>query len=270
MTRFTKYSFAALSIFFLSSSCSLFEPINAEKKVEVADSTPPGTLMLTERLYIDRVPVTNFMYQEFLDHLENYWSLVKHEKMKDFPHYGLDKDLVFQPQSGSCELFREASLENPQEMLTNKLNMENYSSSPLFQSHPVVNVSKKQAELFCLWRTDIVNAVYAIKSKNAWQRERFPYKVLYRLPTEREMINAQSKLESQSKLFKYQGQIYAYTGDPALFSKMQDKTDQMTIMEIKEIGKYKTYNSMLDRNLSYYNQQELKTGFRCICEVVKN
>jgi hypothetical protein len=41
-------------------------------------------------------------------------------------------------------------------------------------------------------------------------------------------------------------------------------------MEIKEIGKNKTYNSLLDRNLSYYNQQELKTGFRCICEVLNN
>jgi hypothetical protein len=270
MTRSTKYSFAVLSIFFLSSSCSLFQPIGAKKNVKIADSTPPGTLMLTESLYIDRVPVTNFMYQEFLDHLENYWSLTKHEKMKDLPRYGLDKDLVFQPQSGSPELFREAGLQNPQEMLTNKLNMENYYNSPLFQSHPVVNVSRKQAELFCLWRTDIVNAVYAIKSNNAWQRERYPYKVRYRLPTEREMITAQSKLERELNLFKYQGQIYAYTGDPALFSDMQDDPDQMTIMEIKEIGKNKTYNSMLDRNLSYYNQQELKTGFRCICEVVKN
>jgi formylglycine-generating enzyme required for sulfatase activity len=270
MTRFTKYSFAAISILFLSGSCSLFEPINAKKKVKVTDSTPPGTLMLTENLYIDRVPVTNFMYQEFLDHLENYWSLTKHEKMKDLPRYGLDKDLVFKPQTGSRRLFREASLQNPQEMLTNKLSMENYYNSPFFQSHPVVNVAKKQAELFCLWRSDIVNAVYAIKSNSAAQRERYPSKVLYRLPTKREMIKAQNKLEREFKLFKYQDQIYAYTGNFDLFSEMQDDTDQMTIMEIKEIGKDKTYNSMLDRNLSYYKQQELKTGFRCICEVVNN
>nr|WP_240961765.1 SUMF1/EgtB/PvdO family nonheme iron enzyme [Nonlabens sp. Ci31] len=269
MTRITKYSFVAISILFLSSSCSLFQPINAKKKVEVADSTPPGTLMLTEILYIDRVPVTNSMYQEFLNHLENYWSLSKHEKMKELPHYGLDEDVVFEPQTGSRELFREASLQNPQEMLTNKLSMENYYTSPFFQSHPVVNVSKKQAELFCLWRTDIVNAVYAIKSNSASQRARFPYKVLYRLPTEPEMIRAQNKLDREFKLFKYQNQIYAYTGNFDLFSKMQDNTGQMTIMEIKEIGKNKTYNSMLDRNLSYYNQQELKTGFRCICEVTK-
>ena len=50
---------------------------------------------------------------------------------------------------------------------------------------------------------------------------------------------------------------------------MQDDKSQMTIMEIKEIAKDGIYNSLLDRRLEYYDQEELKTGFRCICEILE-
>lgn len=269
MNRFTKYSIVALIIILFTSSCSLFKPVNSSDPYVLDPSTPPGTIMLTEDLYIDRVPVTNLMYSEFLENIENYWSLEKHEKIKDFPRYGLEKDSVFTPWTGNTRLYMEANHQDPEEMITTKLSMGNYASSPFFQWHPVVNVSRKQAELYCLWRTDLANSVYAIKSKNAFKRSRFPYQVKFRLPTQREMIAAQNKLEREFKLTKYQDQIYAYTGDFGLFRRMQDEKGQMTILEIKEIAKDTVFNAMLDRRLSYYDQNELKTGFRCICEVVE-
>lgn len=269
MHRFTKYSIVALTLLFITSSCSLFKPVNSSDPYTIDPSTPPGTIRLTESLYIDRVPVTNLMYSEFLENIENYWSLEKHEKIKEFPRYGLKKDSVFIPWTGNTRLYMEANHQDPEEMITTKLSMGNYASSPFFQWHPVVNISREQAELYCLWRTDLANSVYAIKSKNASRRSRFPYQVKFRLPTEREMIAAQNKLEREYKLTKYQDQIYAYTGDFGLFRRMQDNKGQMTILEIKEIAQDTTYNAMLDRRLSYYDQNELKTGFRCICEIIE-
>ncbi|PPK95018.1 sulfatase-modifying factor enzyme 1 [Nonlabens xylanidelens] len=269
MNKITKHSFVALCILIITTSCSVFQPVDTNDPLVTDPSTPPGTIQLTENLYIDRVPVTNLMYKEFLDNLSNYWSMKKHEELKTFPRFNLDADSVFIPWTGNTRLLMSATHSNPQEMITSKLSTGNYSSSPFFQWHPVVNINKEQAELFCLWRTDLANAVYAIKSKNESKRARFPYKVKYRLPTEKEMIAAQNKLEREFKLTKYQNQIFAYTGDFGLFRRMQNETEQLTITEIKEIGKDKTYNAMLDRNLSYYQQSELKTGFRCICEIIE-
>ncbi|MEN8897403.1 MAG: SUMF1/EgtB/PvdO family nonheme iron enzyme [Nonlabens sp.] len=269
MNRITKYSIVALTILLITSSCSLFKPVSSTDPFIIDPSTPPGTIKLTNDLYIDRVPVTNLMYNEFLENIENYWSLEKHEKMKEYPRFGLEEDSVFTPWTGNTRLYMQVNHQNPEEMITTKLNMENYANSPFFQWHPVVNISRKQAELYCLWRTDLANAVYAMKSKNASRRSIFPYQVKFRLPTQKEMIAAQNKLEREYKLTKYQEQIYAYTGDFGLFRRMQDNKGQMTILEIKEIAKDTVFNAMLDRRLSYYEQEELKTGFRCICEVTK-
>ena len=268
MIKITKYSVVIILLFLLTTSCGLFRSIDSNDPYQIDPTTPPGTIKLTENLYIDRVPVTNLMYKEFLSNVENYWSLEKHEKLKSFPRYDLDKDSVFIPWTGNTRLLMEVTHQDPRKMLTTKLSMGNYSSSPFFQWHPVVDISKKQAELYCLWRTDLANSVYAIKSKNKSQRARFPYKVKYRLPTQKEVIAAQNKLEREFKLTKYQDQIYAYTGDFSLFRRMQDDKSQMTIMEIKEIAKDGIYNSLLDRRLEYYDQEELKTGFRCICEIL--
>lgn len=269
MNRVTKYSIVAIIISLLTSSCSLFKPVDSSDPYIDNPSIPPGTIKLTDKLYIDRVPVTNFMYKEFLENIENYWSLEKHEKIKNFPRYGLDKDSVFTPWTGNTRLYMEATHQNPREMITRKISMGNYASSPFFQWHPVINITKKQAELYCLWRTDLANSVYAIRSKNAAARSRFPDKVKFRLPTEKEMIAAQYKLEREFKLTKYQDEIYAYTGDFTLFKRLQDEKGQMSILEMNEIGKDKVYNAMLDNKLSYYEEDELRNGFRCICEILE-
>ncbi|GAL76607.1 hypothetical protein JCM19275_1755 [Nonlabens ulvanivorans] len=112
----------------LTISCGP-KPSNTEVAIELEDtSIPPGTIKLTDNLYIDRVPVTNLMYSEFLDHLGNYWSEKKHEKMKSYPSYGLEADSVFQPYNGSTRLMIGATLD-PRLMVTPKLTLGNYTST---------------------------------------------------------------------------------------------------------------------------------------------
>ncbi|GAK76036.1 hypothetical protein JCM19296_1633 [Nonlabens ulvanivorans] len=248
----------------LTISCGP-KPSNTEVAIELEDtSIPPGTIKLTDNLYIDRVPVTNLMYSEFLDHLGNYWSEKKHEKMKSYPSYGLEADSVFQPYNGSTRLMIGATLD-PRLMVTPKLTLGNYTSHPYYQWHPVVHVSQEKAELFCKWRTDMVNAVYGIRSKNENQRSQYPTKVSYRLPSEKEMIAAQNLLDKQLKLLTYQDEIYSYAGDFYKFRRIQDDY-HMAVFEMKELSKNGPYLPLY-KSLSYYEAKELNTGFRCICEV---
>lgn len=235
-----------------------------DQTLEEDPSVPPGTIKLTETLYIDKVPVTNFMYDEFLDHLEKYWSDKKHEEMKSYATYGLDADSVFEPYRGNIRLLMSARLD-PRLMVYNKLDMNDYRTHPYYQWHPVVSVSQEQAELYCKWRTDMVNAVYGIRSKNKRQRSEYPEKVRYRLPTEKEMIAAQNLLDPALKMLTYQDAIYTYAGDFYKFKRIQDE-NHMAIFEMREISKNGVYLPLRE-SLSYYEENELNTGFRCICEV---
>ncbi|MGJ8684625.1 MAG: SUMF1/EgtB/PvdO family nonheme iron enzyme [Nonlabens sp.] len=244
-------------------------PINTKSKTNIKEeiedpSVPPGTVKLTDHLYIDRVPVTNLMYQEFLDHLEKYWSDKKHEKMKSYEKYGLDPDTVFAPYNGNIRLLMSAHID-PRLFVQPKLDMNNYMSHPYYQWHPVVHVSQEQAELFCKWRTDMVNAVYGIRSKNANQRKKYPAQVIYRLPSENEMTAAYTLLDKKLQLLTYQDEIYSYYGDFYKFKRIQDE-NHMAVFEMKELSKNGEYFP-LNKALSYYEADELNTGFRCICEV---
>ncbi len=255
-----------LSILFLLINCSGYKNMDKYDPLEVDPSTPPGTIQLTDNLYIDKVPVTNLMYNEFLDHLENYWSLKRHEELKNLPSYGVKPDSVFIPWSGNTRLYMAMSHENPFELINNKLNVDNYTSAPWYQWHPVVQINKEQAEMYCKWRTDVVNAVYAIRSKNARKRDRFPSKVTYRLPTVAEMKAAQYKLDREYKLLRYKEQIYGYNGDFHEFKRMQDD-DQLFIFELNEYAQTGEYNPLFDYEPNVYQKSEFQNGFRCICEV---
>ncbi|MBF4983297.1 SUMF1/EgtB/PvdO family nonheme iron enzyme [Nonlabens mediterrranea] len=259
-----KAPFTLYILFFITLSCGP-KPSQTEVAVELEDtSIPPGTIKLTDNLYIDRVPVTNLMYAEFLDHLGNYWSEKKHEKMKSYASYGLEADSVFQPYTGSTRLMMGATLD-PKHMVTSNLTLGNYTSHPYYQWHPVVNISQEKAELFCKWRTDMVNAVYGIRSRNESQRSQYPTQVYYRLPTEKEMIAAQNLLDKKLKLLTYQDEIYSYGGDFYKFRRIQDEY-HMAIFEMKELSKNGPYLPVY-KSLSYYESNQLQTGFRCICEV---
>ncbi len=257
-------SLSILSLLLIAASCG---PINTNLNLqeETEDpSVPPGTVKLTETLYIDRVPVTNMMYGEFLDHLEKYWSLKKHEEMKTYANYGLDADTVFAPYNGSTRLLMSAQVD-PYLFVQPKLDVNNYMSHSYYQWHPVVHASQEQAALFCKWRTDMVNAVYGIRSRKEGQRSNYPAKVNYRLPSENEMKGAQNLLDKKLQLLTYQDDIYSYYGDFFKFKRIQDET-HMAVFEMKELSKNGAYFPLY-KALSYYEADELNTGFRCICEV---
>ncbi len=250
-------------------SCTTGKKALTPEAVEVnAIDVPPGTILVKDNIYIDRVPVTNGMYNEFLNNIENYWSLKKHDRMQNYPRFKLSKDTVFQPWTGNTRLYMEAVFQNPKEVLDKRLRLGNYSKNPVFNYHPAVGLSKSQAELFCLWRSDLANAVYAMRSKSENKRNQYPYKVTYRLPTEEEMLAAENELKTRERLRYYQNDIFSAIVVDNTFMELQENGN-LVIMELKEIGKNNIYRPLFNTPLQYYTAAELKTGFRCICEVDK-
>jgi formylglycine-generating enzyme required for sulfatase activity len=234
-------------------------------EVNAAD-VPPGTIKVNDSTCMDRVPVTNGMYNEFLNNLENHWSLKKHDRMQNYPRYKLSKDTVFQPWTGNTRLYMEATFQNPKEVLEQQLQLGNYSKNPNYNYHPAVGLNKSQAELFCLWRSDLANAVYAMRSRSKSKREKYPYKVTYRLPTEAEMLSAERELKSRDRLRYYQDDIFSTRSSDLTFRELQENGN-LIIMELNEIGAANTYRPLFNTPVEYYDNQSLKTAFRCVCEV---
>ncbi len=253
----------------LLTSCYTSQKALTPEAVEVnAIDVPPGTILVKDNVYIDRVPVTNGMYNEFLNNIENYWSLKKHDRMQNYPRFKLSRDTVFQPWTGNTRLYMEAVFQDPKAVIEDQLKLGNYSKNPNYNYHPAVGLNKSQAELFCLWRSDLANAVFAMRSKSESKREQYPYKVTYRLPTENEMLTAEQELKNRDRLRYYQDDIFSTASLGYTFRELQENGN-LIIMELKEIGKDKTYRPLFNTPLAFYEADRLKTGFRCICEVEK-
>lgn len=258
--------FFILLILATINSCAIATSTSLPQVQNKDKNNPPGTTRITDNLYIDRIPVTNAMYNEFLESLLNTWSLVKSEKMKSYPKYDLDKDIVFESFNGSGLLYNDSKYVNTFDMISTKLDLEHYVSLPIYSYHPAITMTEEKAALFCKWRTDITNAVYAIKSRNASQRSKYPSSVLYRLPTKNEMEQAQKQLLKEKRFLVFQEQIYNYEGQLDLFKNMQE-TPALTVYEMLEVASDGVYNPMFNRPMRSYNDESMQTGFRCICEV---
>lgn len=256
----------SLPFLLIAASCATQAHVTVKGLEVNTNSVPPATIKLSATLYLDRVPVTNVMYEEFLEQLQNSWSKKKSEKMLSYPRYGLDKDLVFERFNGSYFQYREAQYTDLDQMISNKLNLDNYIHLPIYRFQPAVTMNEAKAALFCKWRTDITNAVYAIKSKNASQRAKYPTKVVYRLPTKEEMVQAQNKLIRMKQFQLFQEQVLSFEGNVAQYREIQD-SGFMTVYEIKEVAADGIHNPLFNRTLKSYKESEMQTRFRCICEV---
>lgn len=258
-----------ITLLFTLSSCYTKGPNLTPAALEVnAANVPPGTIRVNDSLFVDRVPVTNFMYNEFLENLENYWNLKKHDRMQLYPRYDLSQDTVFQPWTGNTRLYMEATYENPKIVVSEHLKLGDYSKNPRYSYNPAIGLSKFQAELFCLWRSDLANAVYAIRSKSKSKRSKFPYKVNYRLPTQKEMLDIENQVSKRNRITYYLDDIYSGLAISYTFKELQERGN-LVFMELNEIAEDGVYLPLFNVPLEYYEKEELNTGFRCICEVEK-
>ena len=221
----------------------------------------PGTIHLYDNIYIDQAPITNLEYLFFLQSIKSFWSLEKHDSIKSFPSYNLNlninsKNIV----PDNMPLYIEMSL-NGELKVDDKLILHEYLNHPSYSDFPLIYITKKQAQTYCLWRTDLVMLNWASKSKTEKVRLSFPKKVKYRLPTNKEFQYA-------IKYFKERNRLkVTKEKSPIRYKVKSNKSNDFFINNISEYTKDDTPFGENWRGTNEITSQNDYTGFRCICEV---
>ena len=117
---------------------------------------PFGMLQLQDSLYLDITEVPVVAYREY------YHAMGLRAEVK--PRFPFDYDSL-------------------------------YFSNPAMQFHPMVSVTKEQADGYCRWRGAVVNqqiALRRLRGEPEWEQDGEPLQVFMRLPTEEEFLVAAS------------------------------------------------------------------------------
>jgi len=171
--------FSILIITYLSSSKKIFK------------SLPPGTIRLTDSLYIDKFPVRVADYIEFLSSIKRFYNEGLHDTISKMPLYGITSENIM----GLQEVFKGDSMEYVR-MLTRtwitysnderRYDVDYHLKSSKFYDFPIINISYEQMRHYCRWRTDMVKLHYATICKTEKQRRKYPMNFVYRLVTRKE------------------------------------------------------------------------------------
>ena len=209
---------------------------------------PPGTIKINDSLFIDKTPISNLSYADFEKSISMGWNLQTKDSIKKMPNYGIDlKNLKELPGTNVDYTFYNSIKRNRIDTINDKV--INYSYHPKYSSNPVLNISKENAELFCLWRTDMVDLAIASKLKTINKRNDFPNKVTYRLPTNQELMVAEAYFKNK-KLLKVSN---------------LDLPINMIFDSVKE--KFYLVN-LYETNSNEVKDKRTKPSiFRCICEI---
>jgi formylglycine-generating enzyme required for sulfatase activity len=240
--------------------------------------TPPGTVKISETLYMDQNPVTNGEILEYLYYLENdstKWGIDAKELSGEYfsKYYALNKERKdsLYPSSESKPMWvKDASqsvLPFP-EWMDNKQNA-NYGYYLLdldYQDFPAIGISPGQAAEYCRWKTLITEHQFKKKSKKSKG-------INYRLPTDEEWKQAYSKLNKDK--IKYNTN-YLSTNSPFThqvsgarkFNYIRNNISEILQNE-RIIGSNWKENTIADTASRNYTNPSDYIGFRCVCEVEK-
>ncbi len=127
------------------------------KMAITASTIEQSVAKISETFYAGKYEVSNILYREFVN------DLIARKRDKDLKISQVDSDGWHAKGIGYNE---------PYVLL--------YHRHPAYNDYPVVNISYEDAKLFCKWLTD---------TYNSFPKRKFN-KVLFRLPTEQEWMNA--------------------------------------------------------------------------------
>ena len=261
---------------------------------------PVGTIRLNDTLFIDKYPVTNYGYLEFLNSVSAYWSYRTSDSLRNIEPYGYtDAYFVFEgpymiARSGSPKrkkqygiysepfygypdsaLFQVMMLKDT--ILYSNVSTNTYLTHVAYRDYPVVNISPQQAAIYCKWRTDLVNMYNSFNVKDSSEySKKYEETIRYRLPNKEEWEEAMKKADIN--FLEHADDTYRGT-DPLVdvYYYWQKKYDFQFytfpghISEIIE-GKQIINSNWMDSTTSLdfvrsYESVSPGIGFRCVCEV---
>lgn len=263
---------------------------------------PPGTVKLNDTTYIDRYPITNFEYLEFLNSVSAYWSLRTSDSLSQLKPYGLSHGYlcIESPQmiatTGKIknkiphDIFAKPFYGFPDSVLYQKMNIKDtvlfgkvssrtYLTHPAYRDYPVLNIDPIQAETYCKWRTDMVKIYNACNNKDSLDYSKHVQIIHYRLPKKEEWIQAQEKanlnyLNHADTLFKGTEpvvDIYFYSDNKNSFPFYSYPGRLSEIIDSSQIINY-GWTDSLENKIEFvrpFVRSSPGIGFRCSCEVKK-
>lgn len=149
--------------------------------------TPPGTVKINHKLYVDQTEVTNFNWIEYLGWIEQ----------KDGKN-----SLTYQNALPDTTVWKT-------KLKHNEPYVKYYFRHSAYRDYPIIGISYEQVVNFCKWRTDRVKELYNIQRKKN-TKSVYPVNFKYRLPTKKEwelIASAPYSEKTQKKIdHKYKGQ----------------------------------------------------------------
>jgi hypothetical protein len=243
---------------------------------------PPGTLLLTDSLYIDHAPVRVVDYLEFLSAIRNSYSPRIHDSIQELPNYGLSKDDVYRlfDKTPWDSIYYLKMLTRAWTTYANdikKYDVDYHIKNPRYYEYPVVNINYKQITEYCKWRTDMVKIHYALISKSEKQRKQYPMVFKYRLPKRKEWDKAIgrffSKIDKFDKLTHKNDDLLSNMAGPypkkKSFQYQSGNVGEMLDKYIVTIGF--AWDELIDMGSVMYVRWEEPVdwvGFRCVCEIL--
>lgn len=224
---------------------------------------PPGTIQVSENVFIDKRPVTNLMYKEFLRHQEYYWTTDSYKVFNELPKFNaqLPQEIITLQRNGRVDAL--SSLLEPSKKVGSKEEeqLDAYSKNVKYNNGPALQIGYEEALLYCKWRSELSTLRLDYVNKTKETRVNFPKNLNYRLLNENEFIKIIEQLRNDglvSKLpFTYPSPEVNELGNSKGFIVLYD------LFEI--ISKNQLFNPFT-KSISNNPKPETLASFRCICE----
>ena len=151
--------------FLLTSSLVFFVNLcHAQKE------SPPGTFLLKDNLFIDREPISNINYAEFLASAEQFWSPEISDSISQLPLFGINRKNLFADKGINWQILHAdliKSLRIPKtyySCIDTSVTLRKYFTLEKIRHIPVIGITYFQAAIYCQWRTDMVRLSFSEES----------------------------------------------------------------------------------------------------------
>jgi formylglycine-generating enzyme required for sulfatase activity len=214
----------------------------AQKSPQLTLPTPPGTVQLSDNLFIDKAEVANFHWQEYLYHIKRDSTAAFYQsQIADSTLWTI---LVSRPNT------------NPPESDT-----QYYNIAPGYRFYPLVGITHEQALAYCKWRSEVVNKGF-FQSKDFLRKHPklrdFVIQVEYRLPTEDEWQQAAS-VSLSGHNFSTPIPVYAKTKLSPVYLSAPAQASCRTALGLPNTGK--VYQLPYNLQENYYSNEGKKAFF---------
>lgn len=259
--------FFSLSLFLISPDFKSSDPIQDNPYLCAAN-----TLAMNPRLCIDITEVPGYMYKEYLATVAKKDGANSSSFSEKKPKFEKWQDLFEGLDASRIE--------------------EKFFESDEFALMPLVGITRKQAEDFCVWRTEMLEAELAKMSKR--ERAQFPKKFEFRLPTANEWSRMRFLTQEKSMMKQLDkiasGNMKAFKFNKARLIKNNDRITHIYADKDPKIGFFNTLNNVSEmtsedgiavggswfeanektsfQQTFAYKGAEAWLGFRCIFEII--